>query len=253
MFVRWINRSNRTGEYKFCYLSETKWIEGKPKNQTLAALGSIAIKPTKPEREVFWMQVNAALGKLKLSYSQRVNIEAAIANKVPRGKNPHGDADACIEWYTPPEFVEMARTVLGEIDLDPASNNLAQTWIKAGTYYTAEEDGIVQPWFGRVWCNPPYGKEQPKGRKAPDWLKKVLSCYENGEIAAAILLLNRTGAAWYRQQLKRVTAMCEVRTRIAFLDANGSKQSSPRYYNDFLYLGKNVQRFKQVFEKIGDV
>jgi hypothetical protein len=253
MFIRWITRSNRKGEYIFCYLSETKWIEGKPKNKTLAALGSISEKPTKPEREVFWMQLDTGLSKLKLSYSERTKIEAAVAAKVPRGINPHGDSDAPVEWYTPPEFIEMARTVLGSIDLDPASNDLAQTWIKAGTYYTASEDGMVQLWFGRVWCNPPYGKNQPKGRKAPDWLEKALSCYENGEIEAAILLFNRSEAVRYKQQLKRVMAICEVHRRISFLNAKGDKQSSPRYNNDFLYLGKDVGQFKQVFKEIGDV
>ena len=253
MFIRWITRSNRRGEYNFCYLSQTKWIEGKPKNQTLAALGSISEKPTKPEREVFWMQVSASLAKFQLSYSERAKIEAAISNKVPRGINPHGDSDSPVEWYTPPEFIEMARTVLKNIDLDPASNDLAQTWIKASTYYTAEEDGMIQPWFGRVWCNPPYGKNQPKGRKAPDWLEKALSCYENGEIEGAILLFNRGEAGRYKQQLKRVNAICEVNKRITFLDARGHKQNSPRHHNDFLYLGKDVERFKQVFRAIGDV
>jgi hypothetical protein len=56
-------------------------------------------------------------------------------------------------------------------------------------YYAAEQDGMAQPWFGRVWCNPPYGKEQLQGRKTPDWLEKALSCYENEQIEAAILLI----------------------------------------------------------------
>jgi hypothetical protein len=147
----------------------------------------------------------------------------------------------------------MARTVLGGIDLDPASATKPQEWIKAGTYYTALEDGMEQPWFGRVWCNPPYGKEQPKGRKAPNWLEKALSCYENSEIEAAILLLNRTGAVWYKQQLRRVTAICEVHRRIPFIDAIGKQQSSPRYYNYLLYLGKEVEKFKTIFEIVGEV
>jgi len=104
-----------------------------------------------------------------------------------------------------------------------------------------------------VWCNPPYGKDQPKGRKAPNWLEKALSCYENGEIEAAILLLNRTGAAWYKQQRRRVTAICEVHRRIPFIDATGKQQSSPRHYNDLLYLGKEVEKFKSIFEIVGEV
>jgi hypothetical protein len=255
MFIRWIERTKSQGTFQFCYLCKTQRVSGKsnPENRTIAALGSIALKPTKAEREVFWERVKISLDKQNLLLPERTKIEAAISNKVPRGKNPHGDADACVEWYTPPEFIEMARTVLGGIDLDPASNALAQSWIKAQTYYMAEEDGMIQPWFGRVWCNPPYGKNQPKGRKAPDWLEKALFCYEKGEIEAAILLFNRSEAGRYKQQLKRVNAICEVNKRISFLDARGHKQNSPRHHNDFLFLGKDVRQFKQVFKEIGDV
>ena len=255
MFIRWIKRTNKRGTFQFCYLCQTERVEGKakPENKTLAGLGSIALKPTQPEREVFWMQVKASLAKQDLSVAQRAKIEAAIAQLIPRGKNPHGDSDAPVEWYTPPEYVDMARLVLGEIDLDPASNDVAQAWIKAGTYYTAEQDGMIQPWFGRIWCNPPYGKTQPKGREAKDWLSKAITSYQSGDVDAAILLLNRTGAVWYRNLRKQVTAFCEVDERIAFLDATGKQQGSPRYHNDFLYLGQKADRFKEIFSEIGEV
>jgi hypothetical protein len=54
----------------------------------------------------------------------------------------------------------MAREVLGGIDLDPASNDYAQTSIKAKTYYSKQEDELKEPWFGRIWCNPPYGSPE---------------------------------------------------------------------------------------------
>jgi hypothetical protein len=95
-----------------------------------------------------------------------------------------------------------------------------------------------------VWCNPPYG------RRVNQWLEKALLSYQTGEIEAAILLLNRTGAAWYGRLKKRVSAVCEVQRRIAFIDESGQPQKSPRYYNDFLYLGRNVKTFKRVFGKI---
>ena len=41
--------------------------------------------------------------------------------------------------------------------------------------------------------------------------------------------------------------------RIAFLDATGVPQGSPRYNNDFLYLGQNVDLFQEVFSSIGEV
>jgi hypothetical protein len=151
------------------------------------------------------------------------------------------------EWYTPPEFIEMARQVMGSIDLDPASNELAQSWIKATKYFTKDDDGLRQEWAENVYCNPPYG------RSVEDWLEVGLDWYEDGNVKSAVFLLNRTGAAWYKQAIKQVSAICEVHKRIAFIDENGQRQSSPRYYNDFLYLGKDVEKFVEVFSAIGDV
>lgn len=114
-------------------------------------------------------------------------------------------------------------------------------------YFTIAEDGLKQSWHGRIWCNPPYG------RQVHAWLEKGLDGYQLGTIDCAIFLLNRTGAAWYKTLTRQVTAICEVERRISFLDATGTPQGSPRYYNDFIYLGRDPKRFKQVYSVVGDV
>jgi hypothetical protein len=55
-------------------------------------------------------------------------------------------------WLTPRPILEA----LGEFDLDPCSS-LNRPWDTAKHHYTIEDDGLAQEWFGRVWCNPPYG------------------------------------------------------------------------------------------------
>lgn len=167
-------------------------------------------------------------------------------------KNSLGDRHACVEWYTPPEFIDLVKQVLGKIDLDPASNDLAQAWIQAEHYYTKEIDGLSQRWSGRVWCNPPYGSLETR-LMSQKFLERAIEVYRAGEIEAAVLLLNRTGAKWYRQLKPLVNAVCEVEKRIAFIDSQGKRQTSPRYYNDFLYLGKDAEKFKQMFQAIGEV
>lgn len=247
MFVRWISRTNKKGLYDFAYLCQTTRELGKVQNHTICPLGKIPQQPDKLDRELFWRDATQALEQQTLSLPERSKIEASIAQKVPRGKNPHGDSNACVEWYTPKRYIEMARDVLGNIDLDPASNDVAQQWIKASQYFNAAEDGLKQSWHGRIWCNPPYGRQVHK------WLEKGLDSYQQKTIDCAIFLLNRTGAAWYKTLIKRVTAICEVKKRISFVDASGTPQPSPRYYNDFIYLGRDPERFDRVYSAIGDV
>lgn len=55
------------------------------------------------------------------------------------------------QWYTPAPVIALARRILGEIDLDPASCPEAQRVVRAARYYAV--GGLALPWQGRVWCN----------------------------------------------------------------------------------------------------
>lgn len=55
------------------------------------------------------------------------------------------------EWLTPPELLAK----LGAFDLDPCAP-INRPWATANNHFTIEDDGLVQPWQGRVFCNPPY-------------------------------------------------------------------------------------------------
>jgi hypothetical protein len=61
------------------------------------------------------------------------------------------------EHFTPPDIVEAARQTMGGIDLDPASCRQANRYIKATQYFTQKDNGYLQDWHGRVFCNPPGG------------------------------------------------------------------------------------------------
>lgn len=167
------------------------------------------------------------------------------------GKRPARRAvltsSASDEWYTPPETLELARLVLGGIDLDPASNDLAQRWIQAGTYYTQNDDGLSLPWEGRVWLNPPYGVQTGQ------WTQKATESLDSGSVTEAIILVRpAAGAAWF-QALSSRFACCTTHKRIRFIDKNGTQQASPVHGNCFFYLGERIQRFREVFGEIGVV
>lgn len=66
------------------------------------------------------------------------------------------------EWLTPPEILH----VLGTFDLDPCAP-ISRPWDTAAHHYTVREDGLSLSWYGRVWCNPPFGREAVK------WLRRM--------------------------------------------------------------------------------
>lgn len=102
------------------------------------------------------------------------------------------------------QVVEAAREVLGGIDLDPASSELANETVKARQFYTEQDDGLSESkrWRGRVWMNPPYGGQ------AEGFVNKLLEEYEAGNVSAAIALLNSRSMATRWFQPLRVYPLC---------------------------------------------
>lgn len=49
------------------------------------------------------------------------------------------------EWNTPPEYLAIVHSLLGGIDLDPASCDAANRVVRARTYYTKEDNGLTRP------------------------------------------------------------------------------------------------------------
>ena len=92
-----------------------------------------------------------------LDDNQIAQIEGPISQRT--FKNVHvANNSGNDEWYTPKEYVDSARKVMGSIDTDPASCKTAQAWIKSGIYYDEKSDGLKQKWSGNVWLNPPYSQ-----------------------------------------------------------------------------------------------
>ena len=116
----------------------------------------------------------------------------------------HERAGGPTEWYTPPEiFTALATT----FDLDPCSPGASVVpWIPARTHYTRADDGLQQPWHGRVWLNPPYGPGLDR------WLQRF--CEHRNGIA---LIFARTDTKWFHRYAARADAVCFTRGRIPFV------------------------------------
>jgi hypothetical protein len=88
------------------------------------------------------------------------------------------------EWWTPPFIFDSLNC---QFDLDPCSPGPGH-WVPANRVYTIEDDGLVQPWEGLVWMNPPFG-----GRNGQvPWLKKFM-IHGNGIALVSAL----TSSGWF--------------------------------------------------------
>ena len=142
-----------------------------------------------------------------------------------------------VEWYTPPDIINLVKQVLGTIHIDPASSDRAQQWINAETYYTAKDNGFAKPWRGNLWLNPPYGSKNHKtghyGISA--WCEKAIADYDRGLTLQSIVLVGGTSAGV--RQLRQRFIRCEPTKRIAFLTSDQSKLAPPPPAN-FLLPGR---------------
>ncbi len=58
------------------------------------------------------------------------------------------------EWYTPADYIALAREVMGGIDTDPASSETANRTVQASQIFTAEDNGLTKQWSAFKWLNP---------------------------------------------------------------------------------------------------
>lgn len=139
---------------------------------------------------------------------------SALTQKTFDGMGGHqGSRSTTDEWLTPPEIVRH----LGEFDLDPAATcdaaHGSKAIVLARKSYCKCDDGLRQPWAGRVWLNPPYGKET--GR----WITR-LADHKNG----IALIFARTDVGYFQDFIfPKAHALLFVMGRFKFLRADGTK------------------------------
>ena len=119
-----------------------------------------------------------------------------------------------VEWYTPQYIFDALNCTF---DLDPCSPKVGSVVPAVTRFSLPEQDGLVERWFGRVWLNPPYGKETGV------WLRKLA---DHGDGIA--LVFARTGTRWFQEVASEASLVCFVSKRIRFISgATGLPGSTP--------------------------
>lgn len=154
------------------------------------------------------------------------------------------------EWFTPAQYVEAARSLMGAIDVDPASCAFANRTVQAERYYTMTENGLTHPWGKKVWLNPPYGFDGGTSNQEI-WTDELRGRYKSGEVDEAVLLVNaNTEAKWFQPLYGYL--ICFTNHRIRFYNTAG-QSSQPTQGNAFVYFGTQEERFVDLFRRFGTI
>lgn len=114
-------------------------------------------------------------------------------------------------WLTPPEIL----AALGPFDLDPCTPDV-MPWATAARRYTEADDGLAQPWCGRVWLNPPYGKALSR------WLARMAD-HDHG---TALIFARTETAAFFRYVWERAGAALFLQGRLHFHLPDGTRAAA---------------------------
>jgi len=128
------------------------------------------------------------------------------------------------EWLTPPEIVKS----LGLFDLDPCQP-IKPPFTHAVKGFNINDDGLSKDWHGRVFCNPPYGRETFK------WLDK-LSTHGNG----IALIFARTETRGFHSEIwDKADAVFFFKGRLSFYHVNGKKGGTANAPSCLVAYGSN--------------
>lgn len=113
-------------------------------------------------------------------------------------------------WLTPPELIKA----LGKFDLDPCCPE-KMPWQTAGKMLSRERDGdgLAAEWQGRVWLNPPYG------RQTFVWCNK-LSRHKSG---IALIFARTETKGFQREVFAKAHCVFFLAGRIKFYRADGTQ------------------------------
>jgi len=97
------------------------------------------------------------------------------------------------------------------------------------TYLLPDHNGLIEPWFGRVWCNPPYGPN------VGEWARRMC---EHGNGIMLVFLRTDT-ATWQQDILPFADATLLPEGRLHFYLPSGERGKSGTAPSALLAYGQN--------------
>ncbi|QVQ57048.1 methyltransferase [Anabaena phage Elbi] len=94
------------------------------------------------------------------------------------------------EHYTPRAIIDYTALLIGEIELDPASDDVGNRVVKAKRYFTKDDDGYSKDWVANtVFCNPPgRTKDNMTAPGQSDWFLKMVREHRKGNFKEGVFI-----------------------------------------------------------------
>jgi hypothetical protein len=143
-----------------------------------------------------------------------------------------------VEAYTPAVIVDAVLATLIKVDLDPCAE--AERTFPAAAHYTKDDNGLGHTWVGKVYMNPPYGRD------IDQWTTKLRDEFDRGWVVEAIALLPaRVETEWWHKL--NPPHLCVIAGRLTF----GRHKNPAPFPSVAAYFGPHSERFRSAFGRLG--
>lgn len=122
------------------------------------------------------------------------------------------------EWYTPQEWFDRLNQRWA-FDLDPCGA-LHGPDLCPETYRLPDQDGLILPWHGTVFVNPPYGSEMVK------WFEKADRERIERNVTSVFLIPCRSDTLAFHQYIAG-WPLWFIKGRLAYSTPEGDGQTAP--------------------------
>lgn len=187
------------------------------------------------------------------------------------------------EWYTPPYITNAVAELLGGIELDPASNELANKFVGAQRYFTKEQNSLELDWKAEtLWLNHPFSKGEKACKKYKsearkdeyccgkdackkrgyhidhdvpgnkDWIEKLIGEFEKGHFKRGCnITFANTSEGWFKPLYDFHQIF--LYDRVNFIDVNGNVIRGAPKGCVITCFGLESVQIEKVFKKYGKV
>jgi hypothetical protein len=157
------------------------------------------------------------------------------------------------DWNTPPKYIIPIKELLGEIELDPCSNEYSI--VNPKTEFSLPTDGLKQNWgdYKTIFVNPPYGRDLLKKTTIKDWLEKINKTHKKYNNEILTLIPVATNTSHFKEIIfKEAKGICFLSdTRLKFFYKGKQSPKGAPMSCCMVYWGENYSKFENIFKEFG--